>query len=288
MNSRQIKIGTCAWSFDDWRGVFYPPELPPNQWLAWYARTLPAVEIDSTFYATPSAHVIAQWLKATPDHFSFACKMPREITHARKLRNSSELLRAFLAGIGLLRPKLGPVLIQLPPFFEPAHDETALRDFLFDLPDEFSFAVEFRHPDWHQPRIVKLLENLGICWVWNDTSPLKEQNTAPFTFLPQTSDCLYIRLLGDLRTISRGNGARAIRYNKLMWPRASALESWAIKIKKYAAGKARSIHVFVNNHYEGFSPQTCQRLARQLGLKIDLPEIHAMKANADDPQMQLF
>jgi len=287
------KIGTCAWSFEDWRGVFYPPQLPSNQWLAWYSRFFSAVEIDSTFYATPSRHTIAQWLRATPDDFVFTCKMPREITHARKLRHSRELLRQFLEGIAPLRPKLGMVLIQLPPFFEPQHDLVALKEFIFDLPtndkNAVPFAVEFRHPGWHQPSIVQLFENMGICWVWNDTSALKQQNRAPFAFLPRTTGSLYIRLLGDLSTKKETH-----RYVGLTWPRNAALESWAAKIKKHLSTSQR-VFVFANNHYEGFSPMTCQRLAEQLGVKINLPpqstffaSAHAKAAATDDAQLQLF
>src|SRR5207302_9235941 len=170
---------------------------------------------------------------------------------------------------------LGPVLIQLPPWFEPRHDEAALREFIDELPGDWSFAIEFRHPDWHQPRIVSFLENHRICWVWNDISPREEQNSAPFKFLPQTSDMLYIRLLGDLQTKYRGDGTRAFRYARLMWPRDSALESWALKIKKHL-GKTRRIYVMANNHFEGFSPQTCQRLARLLGIEITLPKLESL------------
>ena len=76
-----------------------------------------------------------------------------EVVVAFDLPSGREALALAARLPGLTWAKLGPVLIQLPPFFEPANDETALRDFLFDLPDAFSFAVEFRHPEWHQPRI---------------------------------------------------------------------------------------------------------------------------------------
>lgn len=251
------------------------------------------MEIDATFYATPGARTIAQWLQATPEGFRFTCKMPREITHGRRLRECAEPLRAFLAGVAPLRPKLGPILIQLPPTFEPANDELALREFLFNLPTNYSFAVEFRHQEWHQPRIAKLLENLRICWVWNDTNSLREQNRAPFTFLPQTTDWLYIRLLGDLRTRFRGDGKRAHRYTQLTWPRNSALESWALKVKRNLPG-ASQVYVFANNHYEGFSPQTCARLARHLGINIDLPRPgdspagNGKRAERESHQLELF
>lgn len=289
--NNSIQIGTCAWSYDDWRGAFYPPQLPPAQWLAWYARYFPAVEIDSTFYATPGAQTVARWLAATPETFRFTCKMPREITHVRKLRDCAEPLSLFLAGMEPLRAsgRLGPVLIQLPPYFEPRLDEVALKEFLFGLPRDWSFAVEFRHADWHQPRIVTLLENCGVCWVWNDLSSLAERERAPFRILPQTSDCLYIRLIGDLQTKYRGDGTRAFRYSKLLWPSDSVLESWAVKIKR-SLRKTKCVHISASNHYEGFAPITVQRLARQLDMEILLPDVREISAGAKagDSQLQLF
>src|SRR4051812_20944428 len=87
-----IKIGTCAWSYEDWRGVFYPEHLPAGERLEFYARHFPAVEVDSTFYHAPTPHVAAHWAEVTPPDFAFSCKLPREITHERKLRDSAEAL----------------------------------------------------------------------------------------------------------------------------------------------------------------------------------------------------
>src|SRR5262245_43572491 len=107
-----IRLGTCAWSYDDWRGAFYPEHLPAGERLPFYARHFPTVEVDSTFYHPPAPHVSAHWAEVTPDHFRFSPKLPREITHERKLRDCREPLDAFLAGIEPLGEKLGAVLIQ--------------------------------------------------------------------------------------------------------------------------------------------------------------------------------
>ena len=80
IDQHKIRIGACAWSFDDWRGAFYPPQLPHSRWLEFYARHFSAVEVDSTFYHTPGAHAVAHWLDQTPDAFCFVCKAPREVT----------------------------------------------------------------------------------------------------------------------------------------------------------------------------------------------------------------
>ena len=81
IEQQKIRIGTCAWSFDEWSGVLYPADWPSNRWLEFYARYFPAVEIDSTFYSAPSETVARRWVEMTPAHFRFACKLPREITH---------------------------------------------------------------------------------------------------------------------------------------------------------------------------------------------------------------
>ncbi len=289
-----IRLGTCAWNFEDWKDVFYPAGLASGQQLPYYAHYLPAVEIDSTFYHIPRLDVVAAWADKTPDDFVFTAKMPQAITHDARLRNCGRELTAFLGSLRPLGEKLGAVLIQFSPFFNPEHDEYALREFLDLLPaGEISFAVEFRNPDWHTPRVVKMLAEHGVAWTWNDLSALDAQDEAAFSFLPQTADFLYVRLMGDLETKFRPDGERQFRYGSLLWPRAGGLENWAHRITKHV-GDFRNIFVMINNHYEGFSPLTCQRLGRLLGMDLKLPSLaqHAARPGAvpaeRDEQLGLF
>ena len=283
-----IHIGTCAWAFDDWRGSFYPADLPANRWLAWYARVFSSVEIDSTFYASPPPHTVARWLAEAPPHFRFACKAPKTITHQQRLRDCEGLLGQFLEAMKPLHAHMGPVLIQLPPSFAPDRDATALRDFVLALPHGWRFAIEFRHADWHQPRFAKLLEDHGVCWVWGDLSPLAEQNQAPFGFLPETADFLYVRLMGDPRTKFDGAGERVHRYRAGLWSRAAAIESWAVRLHKQAE-HIKTIYIFANNHYEGFAPLTCRQIAGRLGVEIILPPLADPDMETKGPrQMKLF
>jgi uncharacterized protein YecE (DUF72 family) len=261
----QIKIGTCAWSYEDWRGVFYPEHLPAGDRLEFYGRHLPSVEVDSTFYHAPAAPVAAHWAAVTPADFAFSCKLPREITHERKLRDSTEPLREFLEALRPMGGKLWCVLVQLPPFFQPARDETALRDFVRHLPSGVRFAIEFRHADWHHPRIAHLLTEHGVAWVWNDLTSLDHQQEGAFEFLPDTTDFLYVRLMGDLEKKYAPNGRLIRHYRELTWPRDAALESWATRVTQAMAGHTR-IFVAVSNHYEGFAPETARRLGARLGL----------------------
>lgn len=283
-----IKIGTCAWSFDDWRGVFYPEHLPSGDRLEFYARHLAAVEVDSTFYAAPAPRVAAHWAEVTPPDFAFVCKLSREITHEHMLRDCAEPLRAFTAALAPLGHKLWCVLVQLPPFFQPRRDESALRDFVRHLPAEVRFAIEFRHADWHLPRIAHLLEEHGVAWVWSDDSPLERQTEGSLAFLPDTADFAYVRLMGDLEKKYAGDGRRSHHYRELMWPRDAALENWAARIRQAAASHAR-VFVAASNHFEGFAPHTAQRLGERLGFSFKMPNLTAPeRPMEDDRQMNLL
>src|SRR4029453_12389453 len=89
-------------------------------------------------------------------------------------------------------------------------------------------------------------------------------------FLPRTSDFLYLRLLGDYATKYDVDGGHVHRYKKLLWKGEAALESWALKIERHLPD-VRNVWAFVSNHFEGFAPETCQRLAERLGLRVSLP-----------------
>ncbi|MEO8440126.1 MAG: DUF72 domain-containing protein [Spartobacteria bacterium] len=287
IEQQKIRIGTCAWSFDEWRGALYPGDWPSNRWLEFYARHFPAVEIDSTFYSAPAEAIAQRWVEMTPPHFRFAAKLPREITHQRRLRDCRTELTAFLHAIEPLAPKLRVVLIQLPPSYGPKEEKTGLRDFVMQLPSDYRFAIEFRHGGWHRPQFIRLLQKHRVCWVWSDLSPLNERNQAPFEFQPITTDFLYLRLLGDSLTKYDREGQRIHRYGKLLWKREAALDSWALRIQRHL-DEVRSVWTFANNHYEGFSPETCQRLARRLGFALLLPGEDENAPSKERGQLDLF
>jgi uncharacterized protein YecE (DUF72 family) len=226
--------------------------------------------VDSTFHAAPAEATVRRWAETTPASFRFTCKLPRQITHICRLRDCAAELNSFLRAIEPLAPKLQVILIQLPPSLTPLDGKHALRKFLVQLPRDFRFAVEFRHAGWHRPQFIRLVEKHRICWVWADTTPLNERNLAPFEFLPCTTDFLYLRLLGDYATKYDVDGGHIHRYEKLLWKREAALESWSLKIQRHLAD-VRSVWAFAGNHFEGFAPETCQRLAQRFGFDLPLP-----------------
>jgi len=206
-------------------------------------------------------------------------------THVCDLRDCAAELNSFLHAIEPLGQKLQVILVQLPPSLTPIDGKQALRKFLVQLPRDFRFAIEFRHAGWHRPQFIRLLEKYRVCWVWADTTPLNERNLAPFEFLPCTTDFLYLRLLGDYATKYDVDGSHVHRYEKLLWKREAALESWSLKIHRHFSD-VRSVWAFAGNHFEGFAPETCQRLAQRLGFDLALPS-QSQEAFSPDTRSQL-
>jgi uncharacterized protein YecE (DUF72 family) len=284
----KIALGTCAWSYPDWRGLLYPEKLPQTKLLGWYSSIFKAVEVDSTFYHLPSARSSEHWLETTPDDFTFTVKLTRSITHDNRLRDSEALLERFLEGLEPLRAKLGCVLIQLPGSFKPAHDEDALRRFVALLPRDWRFAIEFRDHGWHLPRVIHCLQDHRVAWAWTDTEPYSHEAEGAFEPLPQTADFLYIRLLGDLKTKFHGHGGRVVeRYDHLRWPRDRSIDNWSVKIRHHLEESQR-IFLFAANHFEGCSPLTAERMARSLGIPLQLPSLDEGAAPGGSSQLDLF
>jgi uncharacterized protein YecE (DUF72 family) len=278
LSSGQVWLGTCAWSFDDWRDVFYPPDLPRNRWLQFYARHFHAVEMDSSFYHLPSARTVSHWEELAGPGFRFCPKLPKTLSHEKRLEDPAleiDMMRRLAEELG---PYLGCALLQLPPYFHArSHEEKVLRVFLKTWPTDLPLAIEFRHESWETPHAARLLEDHGVAWVWADNCALPDQKKSGFGFLPVTAKHLYVRLLGDFRTKYGPDGKETHRYGKLLWPRDVSLDHWAAKLRHHA--DADAIYVFANNHFEGMAVETVDRLAHRLG--IDLPRSASGPAQLD-------
>ncbi len=145
-----LYLGTAGWSYADWVGTFYPPGTASSAYLAEYARHLRVVEVDSTFYGIPRPDTVLRWAKATPEGFLFCPKMVRTVTHDKSLIDAEPETEAFLETLGLLGPRLGPVVLQFDYTFGPDRAEDLSR-YLATLPSEVRFAVEIRNRGWLQP-----------------------------------------------------------------------------------------------------------------------------------------
>lgn len=263
----RIFAGTCAWSFDDWRDVFYPHALQRNRWLEFYARHFNAVEMDSTFYHLPSAETVDHWSALTSPDFRFCPKLPKTLSHEKRLEDPAPEIAMMRRLSDELAPRLGCALLQLPPSFHARpHEEKTLRAFLRAWPEDIPLAVEFRHESWETPGAARVLEDHNVAWVWADNLPLGAEKHAGFGFLPVTARHLYVRLLGDFRTKYGPGGKETHCYGKLLWPRGTALEHWAVKLGHHA--DATAVYIFANNHYEGMGVETARCIAAKLGISL--------------------
>src|SRR5947208_14152646 len=151
-----VRTGTSGWTYDGWRGSFYPAEVPKKEWLRYYATQFSTAEINGSFYRTPSLDAVRAWKNDTPEGFGFAWKAAKFITHWKRLtekcENSIELMETRLQ---TLSPKVCAVLFQLPPQF--AKNRERLQNFLAMLPRRHRYAFEFRHRSWYADDVLELL-----------------------------------------------------------------------------------------------------------------------------------
>ncbi|TDC97925.1 DUF72 domain-containing protein [Actinomadura sp. 7K507] len=170
----RLHVGCAMWTHPSWQGRFLPHPLPPGERLRAYAGWCNAVEGNTTFYATPSRSTVETWARQTSPDFRMAVKLPRPITHERRLDVAGDELRAFLAAIEPLGPRAHALWVQLPGSFGPA-DLGTLAGFLRRLPREHRYAVEVRHRAFFEdPRSERDLERVlggaGAEWVPFDTT----------------------------------------------------------------------------------------------------------------------
>ena len=175
-------IGTSGFQYAEWKGTFYPEDLPAAKMLPYFAERLTTTEINYTFHRIPSAKTIENWTNLTPENFRFALKAPQKITHFAKLRDCADNIGFFCRVVSALGPKLGPVLFQLPPSFK--KDADRLGDFLRELPT-MRAAFEFRHESWLDQEIFELLRshNLALCLADTEKMPAPTEITADYGYL---------------------------------------------------------------------------------------------------------
>jgi len=183
----RVRIGLSGYSYKPWQGPgrFYPEGLKQTQFLNYYAGRYDTVELDGTWYRMPSEQMVQAWLERTPDHFLFAPKAHRQITHLRRLKPEAlEPVRVMLERLAPLAAagRLGPVLLQLPPNLR--RDDLRLQDFFAQLSPTVKWAIEFRHESWNAPEIETILRNHNVAWVAADTDemPAIRRETADFCY----------------------------------------------------------------------------------------------------------
>ena len=257
-----VHIGTQGWNYDAWVGGFFPTGTRPADYLTVYARAFDTVEVDSTFYAVPSAKTVRGWASRVPASFKFALKLPQEITHENRLRESADLTALFFDRVRELEDKLGPVLIQLGPDFGPS-ELPALAQYLPLLPGDVQVAIEFRHRGWIHDGVLALLAEHGIALALVDARWIPRKQMLALAARPTTKDFAYIRWMGPNRNL--------VDYSRIQVDRTRELEQWSQTIWALSQ-RVATVYGYVNNHFAGHSPASARDLQRLLGQKPVEPD----------------
>jgi len=216
-----IRIGIGGWTFEPWRGEFYPKGLPHSQELAYASERLTSIEVNGTFYRTQSPATYRKWASEVPDGFVFSIKGSRYVTNRRVLKEAGESIERFLnSGPTELGSKLGPLLWQFAPFKK--FDEADFGGFLELLPESFDghrlrHVLEVRHDSFKTPAFIALLRKFNMATVYTDH--VIYPNIADVT-----ADFLYARLQQGKDDVPTAYPPKQIK-------------EWAGRLQDWAAGK---------------------------------------------------
>lgn len=244
-------IGTSGWNYKHWRNLIYPPKFAQRKWLGFIAEQFDTVEVNTSFYRIPTSDTVAAWQQATPDHFKFALKLWRGITHYRKLINAAEFTRRFLDVADVLdRPRRGPLLIQLPP--NQSKDLAKLDTYLAELKGLFTtrweVALEFRHDSWLDAEVYRVLDKhrAALC--------IQDMVGRAATDTPNDAPFVYVRRHGT------AEGPYAGSYSE------HQLEHDAQNIRKWLKER-KSVYVYYNNDIGGHAFWNAQQLRNMIYVK---------------------
>jgi uncharacterized protein YecE (DUF72 family) len=236
----RIHVGASGYSYKEWKGSFYPADLPASEMLRFYSERLPAVEINNTFYRMPSREVLERWTGETPDGFTFVLKAPQRLTHQKRLKDVGDSLPYFLEVSESLGPKRGPFLFQLPPNMK--KDAPRLDAFLAELPSAARAAFEFRHASWFDEETFAILRARGAALCIADVNAPEDGGEPLPSDLVPTASWGYLRL-------------RRVDYTD------ADVDAWAERIKAQPWDEA---FVFFKHEDEGTAPRLAARLIERL------------------------
>ena len=232
-----IWVGTSGYNYPEWKGSFYPSDLPTAKMLPYYSARFPTVEINYTFYRMPNEKLVSGWAAQTPSPYKLTLKAPRRITHDSRLRNCGDLVSAFCGVAGTLGDMLGALLFQLPPNFK--KDLAVFDAFLEDLPPKVCAAFEFRHPSWLDDEVRERLAARDLALCIADSEKL----STPVTV---TAGYAYFRLRDEGYT-------------------PDDIARWADTIASETAS-CRDVFVYFKHEEEGKGPEFARLLMTRLGL----------------------
>jgi uncharacterized protein YecE (DUF72 family) len=230
-----LYVGTSGYSYKEWKGPFYPRDMPERQMLRYYGERFRAVEINNTFYRLPKASVLEGWAGEVPEDFRFVLKASQRITHKQRLKDAGDLVDYLFKAAGTLKERLGPILFQLPPFLR--KDVPRLCDFLTLLSGRGSAAFEFRHQSWFDDEVFAVLREHGVALCIAEA-----ENDLEIPFV-STADWGYLRL-------------RRPDYGE------AELKAWGERVR---GQDWREVYVFFKHEEEGKGPEMARKFLELAG-----------------------
>lgn len=236
-----IHIGTSGWSYGHWANVLYPDGLVAQQRLAYYVSHFATVELNASYYRWPSDAAFTSWRRRLPDGFRLSVKAPGALTHRQRLFEPDRWFARMRRGLSMLGPRLGPLLVQLPP--TATRDDARLVYFLAHVPAGVRVALEFRNPTWNDEAVFTILEKHGAAYCVMSGAHLP-------CLLRTTTDFAYLRLHGpDHDRLYAGSYTDA----DLWW--------WADRLREWQA-IGRDVFVYFNNDGDGNAVRNATTLTR--------------------------
>lgn len=263
-----LYLGLPQWSHPAWPGQLLGMNARPAEHLADYARVFNSVEGNTTFYASPTPETVQRWADAVPDHFRFSFKFPKEISHQSDLVSADKQVTAFIRLLAPLHDKLGLLKLQLPARFGP-EGLARLDAFFARLPQDFTYALEVRHPDFFakgevERALNRMLMARGINRIMLDSRPLFSvpATTAAMIDAQGKKPRLPVHLLAT-------GGAPVVRLIGLpqIEDNHPFLPPWLPHWKQWLQ-EGKDLYLFVHTADNARAPELARQISRLLGQEM--------------------
>ena len=238
---QHVHIGTSGFHYKHWKGAFYPEKLPASKMLDYYAERFRTVELNNSFYRLPAESALDNWRDCTPRDFHFAVKGSRFLTHMKKLKDPEPGIEKFFERVNRLGRKLGPVIFQLPPWWEV--NAPRLEAFLQALPPRRRYAFELRNPTCHTPEILAILRRYNAAFCIFEIAGF-------FSGIQLTANFTYVRLHGP-------GGAYQGSY------REGTLREWAARVREWTRD-LRAVYIYFDNDQAAYAVENALALQRMV------------------------
>lgn len=245
----EVYVGCAKWNKQDLKN-FYPPKTKDE--LSYYSTQFNSIELNATYYRSPSKENVETWANKTPKDFKFFPKIPQSISHYGRLQNVTDKLNQYLDAIALFEEKLGMIFLQMHENFAPK-DFEKLENFIQNFPKGYPLAVELRHEDWFSNeenfnQLVSLLEKHNISNIIVDTAGRRDM-----VHMRLTSNEAFVRFVGANIPSD---------YERL--------DEWIETIKLWKAEGLQKLYFFIHQNLELESPMLAKYFIKKLNDDLDL------------------